>query len=300
MSSSQQAILEELGYWKYTGAGVSLMTEEQQRIVDGISGDWEDVKRYNEEVVMRGVKDLQTQFLSGKIGPSVYQDKLRELYDDKARYLDSKVMDNPLMLLENRADYYKKYGITQPVQHPFDELVSLFFSIELTQTINPETGALEDDWDKYYAEREAIEAAIPEDRREEWNSYLSKNQTPLEEKRRLLYSQYFNKYYEVWDLILSRYSEDEQRLIKEYLSLAELNTNLSRQQEIKLMAGKDGRQLISGFQSDISDARKALRYANPALDAWLYFWGKTSSFLTPQAEQMFYQISKEMGRKVIL
>ena len=69
--------------------------------------------------------------------------------------------------------------------------------------------------------------------------------------------------------------------------------------EIKAIeSAKTGNLLISSFRSEASGAKKALRYHNPSLDAWLYYWGKTSTFASPTGEEVYQQLAKQTGRKI--
>ena len=54
--------------------------------------------------------------------------------------------------------------------------------------------------------------------------------------------------------------------------------------ELQQVIGPDGRKLVAGFRSNLREARQNLRMAQPDLDAWLYFWGITDTFLSKQAE----------------
>ena len=183
--------------------------------------------------------------------------------------------------------------------HPLKELLNLYYSIELKETHDPETGELIRDWDTFWAQRLAIEEAVPDMWEGEFKTYITKNETPIESIRRQVYQAYFTKYWWVWDQILKGYSDIEQRLIKEYISLENRGIDLPRQAEIKAtLSEKTGNTLISGFRSEVSNARQALRYANPALDAWLFYWGRTKSFVTPQAEEIYLRIAAETGRSV--
>ena len=201
------------------------------------------------------------------------------------------------MTLEGRAEYYKKYSIPVPVQHPMKELLNLYFSIELQDKHDEETGELVTDWDTFFAQRQAIEDAVLPELKGEWDTYISRNSTRLEEIRRDVYDAYFRKYYDIWEASLALYSENEQKLIKEFLFLQRTGKQLDRQEAIReTTSEKTGLMLISSFQSDVSDNRAALRYANPHLDAWLFYWGRVTSFKTPQAEAVYRQILLDTGR----
>ena len=178
--------------------------------------------------------------------------------------------------------------------------MNLYFDIEVREVINPETMMLESDWDTFWAERTAIDEAVPDQWKAEWELLKSGRhpEPPLEKVRREVNEQYISKYNQVWQKVLSSYTDDEQKLIKEFLALKATNRSFERQEEIQAITKADGRQLVSAFQSDVSEARQALRYANPYLDAWLFFWGRVTSFQTPAGEEAYKVIARSVGRRM--
>jgi len=300
MSPTQQAILQELDAYRWMGSVRPLLPGRQQEILNRLELDWDDVRRYTENQQQEKLQ-IQQDFLMGIIGPRDYNDKLIDLYDDQSNYIDQRMEENPLMTLEGRTDYYKEFNIPMPVLHPMRELLNLYFDIELKDKIDEETGEKVKDWDTFWAQREAIEGAIPPHLKQEWDDYISRNSTRVELIRRKVYKEYFRVYNKIWESALERYPEEEQKLIKEFLYLERMDIDFARQDEIKAMVSvKTGNMLISSFRSDVSNARLALRYANPALDAWLRFWGRVESFQTPEAGVIFVQICKDVGKKYTL
>lgn len=298
MSPTEQAVLEELDYYKWVGNVRPLLPGKQQEILNKIELGWDDVTRYT-ETVQDSKLQLQRDFLLGARGPDDYNVQLLDLYDKQREFIDNKIEEYPLMALENRTEYYKKYGQPQPVLHPMRELLNLFFSIELKEVTNPETGEVERDWDNFWAQRQAVEDSIPDEYKPEWEEFLAKNSTRVEELRREVYHNYFRTYNKVWEKILSTYPDNEQDMINEYLSLERRGTDLTRQAAIKATPSeKTGRALISSFRSEVSDAKQALRYHNPQLDAWLYYWGRTSTFASPTGEEVYYELAKQTGRRI--
>ena len=299
ISPTNQAILQELDSYKWLGSVTPLLPSRQQLELRKLDLDWDSITTYAEANQTKKLQ-LQQDFLSGKLGPDSYNDRLRALYAEQRVYIDGKMEDNPNLTLEGRKDYYKKYGIAVPVQHPMKELLNLYFGIELNaEAIDPETGEIFTDWNSFFAQRQAIEDAVPGELKGEGDAYMSRNSTRIELIRRDTYDNYFRKYYDVWEASLTLYPEDEQKLINEFLYLERTGQNLDRQDEIKaVMSTKTGNQLISSLRSDVSDNRASLRYANPHLDAWLFYWGRTTSFKTPQAEAIYRQICKDTNRNI--
>ena len=301
MSPTQQAILEELDYYKWVSSKNPLLPSTQQLELNRQTMFWNDVEKFNDSKSKEALQ-FQAQFRSGQEGPKEYIRKMTEVYDAKRNYIDelhkSDLYKDVAITLEERLEMYKDHGRTPPVQHPMRELMNLYFSIELEEVVNPETDELESDWDSFWAYRKAIEAAIPDEFRAEWEEFLSRNTTPYEQVRFLVSEEYFRKYTHVWEMVLATYSEGERKLIEEYLYLGRVKKNKERRAAIKeTISEKNELKLISSFQSDVSAARRALRFANPQLDAWLNFWGRVDSFTTAAAEAAYEQIQRDMRRR---
>ena len=296
------AVMKELDFYKYSGSINPVLPSHKQEILNRIELDWEDVTEYSAKM-REDILEVQQEFLTGtehgRIGPDEFLFKVKELYAKRGDYIDSKTAENPLMLLENRGEYYEKYGDTMPVLSPYSELMNMYFDIEPEEMVDPSTGARTLNWDKFWATREMIAAAIPAEDKAKWDEYISRNTVPMMQVWGDSYKDYLKKYYGLWDRVLVEYPEQEQQMIQEYLNLERLGTGLQTQEQIKAyISERDGRQLISSFRSSISNEREALRYSNPALDAWLYYWGKTTSFKTPQAEALYFEYARRTGRRV--
>ncbi|KKN75149.1 hypothetical protein LCGC14_0383080 [marine sediment metagenome] len=298
MSPSEQAILKEMDYYRWVGNIRPLLPGRQQEILNKIELAWDSVNRFTEQL-QDSKLILQREFLSAQRGPDDYNSLLLDIYDAQRKFIDNKVEEFPLMDLDNRAEYYREFNQPQPVLHPMRELMNLYFSIELLEMTEPETGEKRRDWDNFWAQRQAIEEAIPDDFKQEWDDFLSKNSTRMEQVRRDVGRTYFRTYNKVWETILSTYNDEEQGLIEEYLFLERTGQKLDRQAGIKATTSeKTGNLLISSFRTEVSGAKKALRFANPHLDAWLFYWGRTSAFTAPGAEEVYKQIARETGRKI--
>lgn len=293
-------VLQELEFFKYSGSINPVLPSQQQEILNKIELDWTDVKSYSDNMQTE-ILMLQEDFLTGgargRLTPEAFLESVRELYQARRKYIDEKTKKNPLMLLENRTEYYDKYGQTMPVQSPYNELLSMYFSIELEKTVD-EFGQQVWDWEKFWAHRQFIEEAIPESDRPQWDAYISRNTVPMMEVWRNVYDTYFEKYYGLWEEVKSQYGDTEEKLIDEFMYLQRNQQNLERQAEIKAYVTEGGNKLISDFQGKVSQEREALRYANPHLDAWLFYWGRTTSFKSPSGEETFKMLAKRTGRSI--
>ena len=300
LSPTNQAVLQSMEYYKWVGLRNPLLPSRMQLIQNKQTLFWDDVENFNNR---KSEEMLQAQqdYMAGAIGPSDYITEVRKVYEAKRNYIDdlhaSELYKDVPLTMEERKAYYEQTGNVLPVQHPMRELLNLFFEIEPQEMYDPETGEKVIDWDSFWSQRDAIEAAIPEQFKQEWQDYLSRNTIPYELVRREINENYFRPYNRVYEAVLKMRSEEERRLIEEYLRLERLEKDRGRQQAIRDIVGTDGKKLVSSFRSDISNARKALRYANPTLDAWLNFWGRVHTFMTPEAEIAYNSIQVQMGRQ---
>ncbi len=299
LSRTQVAVLQSLDYFKWVSAKNPLLPSRKQLILNKQTLFWDDIENHNEALTARKLQAEQ-EFRTGVTGPDAYIAILNDIYDDQRDYManlkESNMYKGVPITIEERNQYYLDTNEPLPVRHPFDELLDLYFSVELKEVIDPNTGEKYRDWDKFWSERNAIELAIPERYKQEFEDYISRNVTPYERVRKQVNETYFRPYNNAWDAVLKTRSEQEQSLINEYLSLERTEQNRPRQAEIQNMIGSDGKKLISSFRSDVTSVHQALRYANPRLDAWLNFWGRVHTFLTPEAEALYNQIQKDMGR----
>lgn len=301
LSPTEQAILEELDYYRWMGLARPLLPSKQQLILNKQEMFWSDVESFNDKKKLELI-GFQQDFLSGILSIDEYLGRVTENYSSKRKYIDelheSVLYKDVPITLEDKRIMYEEHGVPVPVTHPMRELLNLYFSIELVDKIDEETGEKVVDWDTFMGQREAIDSAIPDEFKNEWEDYMSRNTPPLEKIRRQVYKEYFRPYGNVWEGVLNIYSQEEQLLIKEWYSLRRRGIKLDRQAQIRDTVRPDGKKLISSFQADTGDAKRALRYANPMLDAWLFYWGRTTTFLTTEAEMLYPQIARDTGRKI--
>ncbi len=297
MSLEDQEFLQALDSWKWSSLAGSLYPSRQQLVLDRNILDWDEIGRYVEDQRDQ-MSTLEREMLSASRSVEDYLGGVSGLYDRRRDFIKQKQKENTLLTLEGRTEYFEENGIPMPVQHVLRELMNLFFSIEVVEVRDPSTGEIIKDWDTFWAERLAIEEAVPDHLKGEWDTFLSRHNSPLMDLRREINEVYISKYNQIWEQVLGTYSEDEQNLIKEFLFLEKMRLDFPRQSAIKEMVRTDEKRLVAGFRSDVSEAKRAFRFANPTLDAWLFYWGKVDTRLTPQSEAIYIQLAKDTGRRI--
>lgn len=187
---------------------------------------------------------------------------------------------------EEIVEYYQNNNIQLPIEHPMTELVRMYHDIELVEKLDPETGRLELDFATFYAQREMLLQAAG-DRRDELEEQILKYETGLGKLHRWSYDNYMRPYYARRDLTISRYSPQAQLIINRWLA-TDVPLIKQQLQDIEL----DGTRVISQYQKDMRTSSKRLRFYNPGVDAWLAFWGVTSTFMTDQGQSIYEELMR--------
>ena len=100
--------------------------------------------------------------------------------------------------------------------------------------------------------------------------------------------EYLRPYRLVRNAVLEQYPPELQKLIMRF----EVARGAERQAIMEVI-GPDGRKLISGFNSQLREARQRLRMIDSELDAWCYFFGVTDTLLSAEATEIYNRLVKE-------
>jgi len=188
------------------------------------------------------------------------------------------------LTLEERIDQLRQKGVMPSASTPFDEILRIYYSIQPEVVKDKYTGEENIDWVGFYIKRETVRMALSEDQREEFDVYVRTNETPLEAKFRDVVNTYLKGYWAVRNIVLAQYTEAEKAAIAEYYADG---TTLTRKKEIEdYVSPTTGLQLISGYQSQLTDGRAKLRMISPKLDFYLYVFGYVTTVKTDEARAM--------------
>jgi len=178
-----------------------------------------------------------------------------------------------------------------PIQHPAEELLNYYYSIQLEKVVDPNSGALIDDWDGYFLKIDAIVNTLKGVQREDFVAIITKNMTDLEKLRWEISHRYFRGYNRRQEAILStQFDTDQQALIKRWIF-----GSPTERDEIQQVLLPNGRKLISYYQELVRQTGENLRRLSPELDAWLLFFEITSTTLSTQAQQLYSQYRRDYG-----
>jgi len=284
---------------RWTRVVTPLLPSEEQEKQIRIVEFWQQVEKRREELRAEILK-LDQLFINNLAGrtPDIGADQWRRQTGDilgtMGTILDElkalpRYADVPITY-EERVAAFEEQG-RQPTFHPISELLWRYYELEPEMAVNPDTGVYERDWDTYWRHTEAIIQSLPESVREEFIESMQRDWTPLRKLWWQVSRDYVRKYRNVREVILERYSPEEQVAIRRYPVASE-----AERAELEQITRADGRQLISAFNDEVRTARRNLRILNPELDAWLMIFGITRELLTPEAETAYQQIVDDMIR----
>jgi len=190
--------------------------------------------------------------------------------------------------MEERADYYEVHGIPMPTYHPLQELLYAYYDLTPELEYNPETGAMERDFDSYYAMTNALIESVPEPARGQFMERLMAEWTPMRKLQWNINRELFQPYRVVREIVIDTFEEDEQSVIRQYARATD-----PKRDELREVETAEGEKVISQYTSKLSTARRNARLASPELDAWLLFFGRTSTVLTPEAERIYLSLLEQ-------
>jgi hypothetical protein len=237
------------------------------------------------------INDLTQQMIDGKINPAQWNSRRGDLLT-KAAAASTEMgrlayPDVPKTLAEREA-HWKERGVPVPTYSPDEELLYLYYDIQPEMSYNWETDTMEYNFNLYFAK---INAMIDTLTGEYKQKFLDRIQYEWNGMERLYWDvnkEYLRPYNQAKELVLESYSAEQQALIRRY----EVARGDERE-NIKSLPGPDGNLLISGFTSKLSKVRKALRNIDMEMDAWLYFFGITDTFVNSGSETYYKNLTQQ-------
>ena len=293
----QKAVFEVDGFRRFTGGNIALIPSQLGQRVLIQREFWQNVEnRRNQSKAdaLQFEKEL-------RLGQRSMQDWL--IYRNNSVQELISFIENQKQLpqyreipfsIDDRIKFAQENKMLIPVLSPLEEIRELYFSQPLEERLNYETGQIGPDWDSFFAFRNAIEQALPDDILAELISLNQRESTSLEIAHYEINRTLFRPYHALFDIVLEDFPLDEQALILEHR-----DTYTERAQEIQEIVSKadgaDGDQMISLFSSRLRQAHDNLRVLNPELDAWLNIFREVRGFKTEIAETRTKAIRQELG-----
>lgn len=244
------------------------------------------------ELVRPSMVDINSQRISGEIGPDQWK-SMRSIIMTGTTEAARGISNSPAYVdvpktLEERNAWLTEKGVLTPTFGPDQELLYAYYEIQPEYKYNWDSGRDELDFDAYYAKIDYLLESLDDAHRQRFLERVQLEWTGLEKLYWSSSREYLRPYRNIRDIILNQYTDEQRQQIRRY----EVARGAERE-ELKALPGPEGHKLIAGFESKVREARQRLRYIDPTLDAWSYFWGNTDSFLTAEAEEIYNGLTKQ-------
>ena len=302
-----QQIATLSGWHRWSGAGMVLGPSEigEQRSIT--REFWGEVTTYSaeeSEILMTVERELSITDPQGR--PLRTIDQWMDARAEKSKRVNEKIRDlkskdrykEVPMTLEERKNFAEENSLLPVMENGILELQELWFAVELEEWRNPDTGRIENNWDKFFDERFAIELGISDIDPEmipRFRDFVRRNSTPLQIKHSDASRELFRPYRQLLPIIQSQFSDEEQALIEESRTTTDEIRQDQLLEEVTTLEGFEGQKLISTYNRLLSTARTNMRSVDPELDAWLVFFNPRMELQSEEALQRWRSIRQEQG-----
>ncbi len=299
----QKLLYESEAYRRWQGVATPLYPAGWQQLEIAIKDYYDTLEKNSEDARRNGVYedgklvrpsmvDVNRQLVQGAIGPDQWRTMREEIQSglsESARVLgESPAYKDVPKTLEEREAWLKEKGVPLPTYGADQELLWFYYELQPELTYNWDSDRMELDFDSYYAQVDILLESLDEAHRQRLLERIQLDWTPMERLYWTVSREYFRAYRNIRSVVLDQYTDEQKQLIRRY----EVARGTERE-ALQDVAGPDGQKLIAGFNSKVREARQRLRYLDPTMDAWSYFFGNTDSFLTKQAEVQYNQFVKD-------
>ena len=297
----QQALLYQWeSYRRYQGIitplypsswqSLDIKTNDYYNELERVFSDARYNGRYDDEgnLLQHSIVEINRQLVEGIIGPSQWISLRNNIQSGlaEAAYIlvESPAYKDVHKTFEERAALLEERGVFTPTQTPDQELLRYYYELKPELKYNWESDRMELDFDTYYAYIDILLESLSPTHRERLLERIHNDWTPLE----ILYwefsREYARPYRNIRTVVLNQYTPEQVQIIRRF----EVARGEERSKILEVM-GPEGK-LISGYQSDLREARLRLRILDPTLDAWLYFFGSTDTFKSHEAEDIYNEL----------
>ncbi|KKN74199.1 hypothetical protein LCGC14_0392850 [marine sediment metagenome] len=261
--------------------------------------DYGDTVRLDQEELDRQVRDGELNMGQWTRNRSDIRSRYTNFFDDLSetdRYKDvalelEDIVREDGTIREGLISRAEKREQLPPVQHPSEELLNFYYSIQLEKKLDLASGKRVDDWDGYFLKIDAIISTLDGVEREDFILVITKNMTDLEKLRWNVSRRYFRGYNRRQEAVLgTQFNEEEQAVIRQWIFGTPAERDIAQEVE-----HTSGRKLVSFYQSQVATIGTNLRSLSPELDAWLQFFEITDTTKTDAAAILYGQYRDEWG-----
>src|SRR4030042_3846288 len=129
--------------------------------------------------------------------------------------------------------------------------------------------------------------AMPDAVRSRFLDYTQRDWTPTQKVYWQVSRDFMRPYRNLRDTLIEQYTPEEQKIIHQYTHAEGAELEALKAIEV------DGQHLIAGFESKLRLVHENYRDISPETDAWLYFWGKTSTLRSKEAEVIYADMMRQ-------
>jgi hypothetical protein len=306
LNIAQQKFLHEIeGYERWRNVTSSLSPSSWQEEDRRVRRYYEEIETmydsartkglYDQsgQIISKGIDQLTSDWINGRATAKDWVNGRSELFGSLAtasnQLANSLAYRDVPKSLEARAARNLERSSPPPTYAPDEELLYLYYELKPQDRINEETGQMEKDFDTYYAQIDALLTSLQEPYRQIFLDRIQSNWNPMERLYWNISREYIRPYRKVRQLYLDKYNPDQKAIIQR----VESSEGTEREALMAQVDPKTGRKIYSQFSEEVRSAREALRQMSPDLDAWLNFWGKTTSFQSPAARSKYEELRKQ-------
>ncbi len=300
----QQKLLYEWDtYRRWQGVTTPLYPSSWQLLDVKTRDYYEDLEKvYNEartvgvyeddKLIRPSMVEMNRQWVEGEIGPDQWMGFRSDLVGSLAEAVrvlgESPAYKDVPKTFEERAKMLEERNIPTPTQTPDQELLYYYYELSPEYKWNWESQRMERDFDTYYAYIDILLESLDAPHRERLLQRIQSDWTPMEKLYWQVSREYMRPYRNLREIVLREYDPEQIQQIRRY----EVAPAAEREQ-LQEIIGPDGLKLISGYQKRLREARQRLRILDPTTDAWLNFFGTTTSLISTEAKSIYEDLREK-------
>jgi len=294
LSPEMRRQLNELEAFKrWAGVTVALRPSEEQLERAQMTLFWDKVDSMRTDFEEQQ-EEIDRRFLSAETDARSWRDESSTLSRDRAKaveVLHEQEYPNIPMTLGERIEWYSEKGMALPTFHPLQELLYLYYEIEPEENVwDDDAQTWITDWTSYYAQIDIIIETLRQhspEAAEAFENEITKSMSPT---RKLLWQvnrEFIRPYHNRGYLIEKLFSDEDVKIIRQWYGATE-----TERDAIEVEHG----ELIGAYRNAKEQAGVNMRVLDPTLDAWLFFFGYTTTLKTDQARTVYNQLCTHNGK----
>lgn len=300
----QQALLYQWeSYRRYQGITEPLYPSSWQALDIKTSDYYDELEkiytdaRYNGvydsdgNLIQQSMTEINRQLVEGIIGPDQWRSLRSGMQDSLAEAVrilgESPAYADVPKTFEERAALLAEKGIVTPTQTPDQELLYYYYELKPELKYNWESDRMELDFDTYYGYIDILLETLSPPFRERLLQRIQSDWTPMEQLYWQFSRDFGRPYRNLRQVVMNEYTDEQVQIIRRY----EVARGDEREQ-LQEVIGPDGK-LIAGYQARLREARQRLRLLDPTLDAWLYFFGTTDTFMSTESKEIYEKLTEQ-------